>query len=40
MKKRLNLVTVVMFVIALAALMAAVKIGHPIKGGYGFFAGL
>jgi len=40
-KKHINLVTVVMVVIALASLVAAVKLGHPIKGGstYGFSSG-
>jgi hypothetical protein len=39
MKKRINLSTVLMLVIALASLVAAVKIGHPIKGTYGFSSG-
>jgi hypothetical protein len=41
LKKHVNLVTVIMFVIGLAALVAAVKLGHPVKGGnlYGFSSG-
>jgi len=40
-KKHINLFTVVMLVIALASLVAAVKLGHPVKGGntYGFSSG-
>jgi len=40
-KKHINFVTVVMFVIALASLVAAAKFGHPVKGGntYGFSSG-
>lgn len=37
MRKHLNLLAIVMFIVALAATMAAVKIGHG--GGYGFFSG-
>jgi hypothetical protein len=39
MKKNINLVAVMLFVIALASLVAAVKLGHPVKGGYGFSSG-
>jgi hypothetical protein len=39
MKKNINLFTVLMLVIALASLVAAVKFGHPVKGGYGFSSG-
>jgi hypothetical protein len=40
MKKHINLVAVMLFVIALASLVAAVKLGHPVKGGgYGFSSG-
>jgi hypothetical protein len=40
-KKHINLATVLMVVIALASLVAAVKLGHPVKGGntYGFSSG-
>jgi hypothetical protein len=38
-KKHINLIAVVLFVIALASLVAAVKVGHPVKGGYGFSNG-
>jgi hypothetical protein len=34
MKKHLNLVTVMFFVIALASLVATVKIGHPHTFGF------
>jgi hypothetical protein len=37
-KKHINLVAVMLFVIALASLVAAVKFGHG-KGGYGFSNG-
>jgi hypothetical protein len=38
--KHINLIAVLMFVIALASLVAALKLGHPIKnGGYGFSNG-
>jgi hypothetical protein len=37
MKKHLNLVTVILFVIALASFAAAVKIGHG--GGFGMLRG-
>jgi hypothetical protein len=40
MKKHINLLAVVMFLVALAAFVAATKLGHPVKGGgYGFFSG-
>lgn len=41
MKKHINFVTVVMVALALASLVAAVKFGHPVKGGntYGFSSG-
>ena len=39
MKRHINLVAVLMFVIALASLVAAVKLGHHGKGGYGFSNG-
>lgn len=39
MKKHLNVLGIVTFLVALAAAVAAVKIGHPIRGGYGFFSG-
>jgi hypothetical protein len=39
MKKHINLVSVLVFVIVLASLVAAVKIGHPVKSGYGFSSG-
>jgi hypothetical protein len=35
MKKQINFVAVMMFVIALASLVATVKLGHPGKGGFG-----
>jgi hypothetical protein len=38
MTKHLNLVAVMFFVIALASLVAAVKIGHPV-GTLGFSSG-
>jgi hypothetical protein len=39
-KKHINLVAVMLFVIALASIVASVKLGHPIKGGtYGFSNG-
>ena len=40
MKKNINLVAVILFVIALASLVAAVKLGHPVRSdGYGFSSG-
>ena len=40
MKKHINLVAVLLFVIALASLVAAAKLGHHVKGGgYGFSNG-
>ena len=39
MKKHINLVAVMLFVIALASLVAAVKFGHVKGGGYGFSNG-
>jgi hypothetical protein len=40
MKKHINFVAVIAFVIALASIYAAVKVGHPVKGGgYGFSSG-
>jgi hypothetical protein len=39
MKKHLNLATVILFVIALASLAAAVKIGHGVGKVYGFSSG-
>jgi hypothetical protein len=42
MKKNINLVAVMLFVIALASLVAAVKFGQPVRikgGGYGFSSG-
>jgi hypothetical protein len=38
MKKHLNLVAIMLFVIALASFVAAVKTGHG-HGGYGFSSG-
>jgi hypothetical protein len=37
--KHLNFVAVMFFVIALASLVAAVKIGHPHVGSFGFSSG-
>ncbi|MDX6477285.1 MAG: hypothetical protein QOH95_2796 [Gaiellaceae bacterium] len=40
MKKHVNLVAVMLFVIALASLVAAAKVGHPISGNsFGFSSG-
>ena len=40
MKKNINLIAVMLFVIALASLVAAVKLGHAAHGGvYGFSSG-
>jgi hypothetical protein len=36
--KRINLVAIVLFLLALASLLAAVKTGHG-HGGYGFSSG-
>jgi hypothetical protein len=40
-KKRIDLVAVVLFLVALAVLFAAAKVGHHSHGhgGYGFFSG-
>jgi hypothetical protein len=38
MKKHLNLVAIMLFLIALASFVAAVKFGHK-GGGYGFSSG-
>jgi len=37
MRKHMNLLAIVMFLVALAAVMAAAKVGHG--GSYGFFSG-
>lgn len=39
MKKDINILAVVVFLVTLASIVAAVKFGHPVKGGYGFFTG-
>lgn len=40
MKKRIDLVAVLLFLVALAVFVAAAKVGHhPHGGGYGFFSG-
>lgn len=39
MKKQIDVVAVVLFLVALAVLFAAAKVGHPHGNGYGFFSG-
>jgi hypothetical protein len=40
MRKRIDVVAVVLFLVALAVLVAAAKVGHqPHGSGYGFFSG-
>ena len=41
MKKNINLVAVMLFLIALASIVAAVKLGLPVRGGnsFGFSSG-
>jgi hypothetical protein len=41
-KKRIDVVAVVLFLVALAVFLAAAKVGHPHSphgNGYGFFSG-
>jgi hypothetical protein len=37
--KRIDVVAVVLFLVALAVVFAAAKVGHHPHGGYGFFSG-
>lgn len=40
MKKRVDVLAVVLFLVALAVFLAAAKVGHqPHGNGYGFFSG-